>query len=117
MLVDIFLFLVGVFLHIVSGLFSLLSWPIPAAFQTAVSEWLGYLGYLQGIFPIVPDASMSGLAHSIGLLTIVGYGLQVIALWYTIRILLFVLALIPGIGKHLDLPTAYRVEKMEQDRL
>lgn len=106
MIIDILLFVVSLFLWTISRLFGLIEFALPEEVTTAASDWMGNLAYTQGLFPLVPNPNMTGLAGSIGILNIVGYGLQFIVAWYLIKLILFAFGLIPWFGKHVDLPEA-----------
>lgn len=95
MIFDIFLFIIGGILKIISFIFSLIEVVFPDYFVTAVTNYMGYLRYAQGFLPIVPDPTMTGLAHDVGLLTILGWVITLLIGIYSIKVLLKLLGLIP----------------------
>jgi len=104
MFTDVFIFIIASFVQIIATILSAISFLIPSSVQTALAEWLGYLGYLQGVFPIVPTPSMTGLAQTVGVLTVVGWALQLLVAWYLVKLALFVFHLVPFVGKHVEIP-------------
>jgi len=104
MITTIFLYVIGVFVSGIGAIFLLISYTIPSSIITAFENFFSYFAYAQGILPIVPNPGAGGLWGSVGLLTILGYGLQFLVLWYTVKLILFVFGLLPFVGKHSPLP-------------
>lgn len=104
MITDILVLIIGGFVQLVVFLFSAITFFIPTQFATAISEFVGHLRYAQGIMPIVPDPSMTGLASNTGIMTILGWALGFIAAWYTLKLVLFTFSIIPWLGRHIHLP-------------
>lgn len=104
MLTDLFFFLIGILLKTVVLVLSLITFPIPEAFTTAITEYVSYLSYAQGILPLLPNPSATGLWQSVGMLTLLGYGLQFIVVWYLLKLVLWAFSLIPWVGRHIHLP-------------
>jgi len=104
MITSIFYLLGGVFIGLVANILNILTFTIPDAFETAITQYIAYLGYAQGIIPIVATGGYSGLAGSIGLLDLFGYALSFIGVWYLFKLMIWVFSLIPWIGKHVPLP-------------
>jgi len=92
------------FLSMIATILNALTWTIPSAFTDSITSYISYLGYAQGIVPVVATPGYTGLAGSIGLLTLFGYGLSFITLWYTVKLIIWMFALIPWIGKHVPMP-------------
>lgn len=104
MITDVILFVVGLFIWTISKLFGLIEYAIPDTVETAVNQIFDYVRSVNGLLPMLPDSDLSGFASTIGLLTIGGYMLQFIVAWYLIKLILFVFALIPWFGKHVEIP-------------
>jgi len=103
MITDVLIFVLGGFVQVVAFLFSAIGFLVPSQFQTAIAQYVSYFSYAQGILPVVATPGMSGFAGSMGLLTILGWGLQFIAAWYLLKLVLFVFGLIPWLGKNVSL--------------
>jgi len=99
------LFLVGgVFISLIASILGFITFAIPDVFTTAIQSYIAYLSYAQGIVPVVATPGYTGLAGSIGLLDLFGYGISFVGLWYLFKLIMWVFALIPWIGKHVPLP-------------
>jgi len=104
MITDVIYLIGGTFIWIVVTVLKFIAFTIPDVFETAIAQLFGYFGYAQGILPIVPDAGMSGLAGDIGILTLIGYAIQFITVWYLFKLAIWLFSLVPWIGKHTVLP-------------
>lgn len=111
MFTDVFIFVVASFVQIIATILSAISFLIPDSLETAISQWMGYLGYLQGVFPVVPTPTMTGLAQTVGVLTVVGWALQLLVAWYLVKLALFTFHLVPFIGKHVEIPGGEKHKK------
>jgi hypothetical protein len=72
------------------------------SFNTAVSQYLAYAYYVQGVLPIFPDNSMTGLASTVGMFTIFGYGLVFLTVWFSFKLVLLVIRMVPIFGRAYD---------------
>jgi len=111
MIITLLFYLGGLFLSLISTLLATLTFAIPSVFTTAIQGYISYLGYAQGIVPVVATTGYSGLAGSIGLLDLFGYALAFLVIWYSVKIILWLFALLPWIGKHVPMPHAGGNEK------
>lgn len=106
MITDIILFIVGLFVWTISQLFGFIEYALPQPIFDAITTAFGYVRMADGLLPLLPDPTLSGLPSTMGLLTIVGWTLQFIVAFYLIKLLLFVVGLIPFFGKKISLPQA-----------
>lgn len=104
MITDIFLWLVAGVANMVLGVLNLVSFVIPDAFETAITSLAGYLGYFQGVLPIVSDPTRTGLTATIGLVDVFGYWLQIVVALAIIKGALWTYHLLPFIGKRVKAP-------------
>lgn len=94
MLVDTFFFVINLILTGISKAFSALSLALPEEITTSIEYFVSHFAYLSGIVNV--QALFSAL----------GFLLTFTALWYTVRIILWIFALTPWIGKDATMPTS-----------
>jgi len=92
MITDAFLLIVASVIDLVLYPFRAISNVIPAAIQDGITWFFGFLNYGSGIFPV--RTIYAATAFLLG----------VWVLKYVVRIVLFIFALLPWIGKSVDLP-------------
>lgn len=85
MIVDILIAVVASFIWVIATLFSAFNVAVPAQFTDAVEYFLSKLSYISGIVN-VPD-----------ILTALGWFLTLTTLFYTIKLILWVIHFIPGV--------------------
>lgn len=103
MITDAFFFIISWFMIGFRGLLSIITWVIPSGMTTAINQYVAYLHYLQGIFPIVPVPTMTGLVATTGIVTIFDFSLKFLLAWYSFKLVLFLLNAIPIFGKYIHL--------------
>jgi hypothetical protein len=74
---------------------SLLNIILGPEIQTAVAWAFSKVAVLQGAIPIFPDPELSGLVKTIGLLTIVGWAIQIIYGLFLFKLVWWGLSKIP----------------------
>jgi hypothetical protein len=104
MIFDIILLFLSFLLGLFADLLSVFNF-FPEEISTAIAQFFGYSGYLQGILPIVPDPTVEGLAGTIGILTVVGWSIKFLAYFYLVKILLWVFGFIPFF-RHKEMPSS-----------
>lgn len=97
MIFTIFLLFITAVIKIIIGFFSfastLFSFTVPLGFTNGINYFIGTLGYFNGIFPI--DTLLLVISFIIGFLE----------LYYFIKILIALWAIIPFIGRNFIFPT------------
>lgn len=88
MILDLMLYCAGFLLGLIAQILAaLVNWVIPPEWHTITVSIFSYLSYLQGYIPFYPDPSIeSGLARTIGLMTIVNWTIAFFVVWYSIKI-------------------------------
>lgn len=88
----------GLVLTIIVFALQLITFVIP----TEVTETLNYgfskIGFLQGWLPLYADSRLDGLAASFGIIDLLMAGSTIIATFYTFKLLMRVLGMIPWIN-------------------
>lgn len=95
MIIDIILIGAGVICYIFGFLLQAITAGIPGSFIQALTEYFGYLRYMQGYIPLFPNPTATGLWHSTGLLTILGVMLFMMLNFYTFKLVVWFLRLLP----------------------
>lgn len=94
----------SLFITTITAILGTFSLAIPNYFEDAITQYIQYLGYAQGLVPITATTGYTGFAGDFGLFDLFGYALVFLVFWYGIKILLWIYAMIPWIGKHIPLP-------------
>lgn len=105
MLIDIAFYIIGIIVWAVYFLFAAISYLIPVETIPALNNFFGYAGYLQGYLPVVAVPSYSGLVHTVGILDLIVWSINIFIAYFTIKLILFVYSLFRG--KHHELPKAH----------
>lgn len=92
MFVDLILYIIGSFVGLVSGAFGLISFVVPAGIQNSILFVFEQLEYIDVFIPL--NTLMQVLGSFIAFLTA----------WYSVKIILWIYALVPWFGKNTDLP-------------
>lgn len=95
MIIDILFVVIGTLLRIIALILGGIQIFIPQGFYTAIEQFLSYAGYLQGLLPIYPVSSMTGLAHDYGIMTLLGYALSIYMNLMLLKMLFLILRLTP----------------------
>lgn len=91
MVVDLIFLIIIIFLSIVGSLLQLIDFLIPEEIADSMALLLSYFNYFEGIFPIFE------------LLNVLSFLVGFFAIWYTVKIIFKLWALIPFIGKHIKI--------------
>lgn len=90
MIFDLMLYCAGALLRIFAGMIGgFISFTIPNWWHDILTTSFSYLSYLQGYVPFYPDPTIeSGLARTIGLMTIVNTVILFFIAWFTFKLII-----------------------------
>lgn len=93
MIYNLFFYTLGLLTNAFTALFSVIDYVFPPEFQQSVVFFVNHLAYAKGIFPV------NALLNAISLY------LSFIALFYGLKVVLWVFAHTPWIGSHKKMPS------------
>lgn len=93
MIIDIVLATITAILIVLLKLFTLINFALPTEIISAVNYFVGYFGYLKGIFPV--ETLFNAIIIYINFLIT----------FYIFQIIRWIFAHLPWFGKYQDLPT------------
>lgn len=100
MISTIVIYFITLILGIPLALLLAISWVMPTALVNVVIWAAQYLRYLRGWLPLMPDPTMTGPVSQVGMIDLIMWSMQFIAVWYFFKIMLRVLGFIrPGSQK------------------
>lgn len=92
MILDVFVILLSSILFVLLQIFELITLSIPENISGSINYFLGYFGFLKGIFPV--DTAFS----------VVIIYINFVLLLYSFKIVMWVYAHVPFIGRSKNLP-------------
>ncbi len=104
MIPDIIFAVIGVLFNILAALLGSLNLILPPEIFTAIGNFIGYAGYLQGFLPIYKVPSYSGLVATVGILDITRFMFVFLIFWYSAKLVLWCFHFVPFIKSKTHFP-------------
>lgn len=72
-----------------------ITWALPPEVTSALTQFFSYIAYWNGILPLFPDPTSTGLHRTVGIVTIASWSLTITLAIYLLKLFLFVLRMLP----------------------